>query len=167
MSRPSDQVQRRLMGAADLCHQGRAQRRSALRSATTGGPGRAAGRFRRLQSENQRATAAKKLVVETDPVRDCSGNAVPDGTVVSFTQVGPSGKTTVDAPVKKGIARVEIPVTGPSRITVASGVVTGNEFSVGRTINRDPQIDPGVRHRTLRLPRCCTSPPMTACRRSS
>lgn len=75
--------------------------------------------------------SGKKLVVETDPVRDCSGNAVPDGTVVSFTQVGPSGKTTVDAPVKKGIARVELPVTGPSRITVASGVVTGNELSVG------------------------------------
>src|SRR5581483_2876442 len=73
----------------------------------------------------------KKLVVETDPVRDCSGNAVPDGTVVSFTQVGPNGKTTVDAPVKKGIARVELPVSGPSRITVASGVVTGNELSVG------------------------------------
>jgi len=76
-------------------------------------------------------SAGKKLVVETDPVRDCSGNAVPDGTVVSFTQVGPNGKTTVDAPVKKGIARVELPVTGPSRITVASGVVTGNELSVG------------------------------------
>lgn len=73
----------------------------------------------------------KKLIVETDPVRDCSGNAVPDGTVVSFTQVGPNGKTTVDAPVKKGIARVELPVSGPSRITVASGVVTGNELSVG------------------------------------
>lgn len=76
-------------------------------------------------------SSGKKLVVETDPVRDCSGNAVPDGTVVSFTQVGPSGKTTVDAPVKKGVARVELPVTGPSRITVASGVVTGNELSVG------------------------------------
>ncbi|HZQ68628.1 MAG TPA: hypothetical protein VFA68_08925 [Terriglobales bacterium] len=73
----------------------------------------------------------KRIVVETDPVRDCSGNAVPDGTVVSFTQVGPNGKTTVDAPVKKGVARVELPAAGPSRITVASGVVTGNELSVG------------------------------------
>ena len=73
----------------------------------------------------------KKMTVETDPVRDCSGNAVPDGTVVSFTQVGPNGKTTVDAPVKKGIARVELPASGPSRITVASGVVTGNELSIG------------------------------------
>lgn len=76
-------------------------------------------------------SSGKKLIVETDPVRDCSGNAVPDGTVVSFTQVGPNGKTTVDAPVKKGIARVELPVSGPSHITVASGVVTGNELSVG------------------------------------
>ncbi len=75
--------------------------------------------------------SGKKVTVETDPVRDCSGNAVPDGTVVSFTQVGPNGKTTVDAPVKKGIAKVELPVSGPSRITVASGVVTGNELSIG------------------------------------
>ena len=73
----------------------------------------------------------KQLRVETDPVKDCSGNNVPDGTVISFTTVDAKGKTTVDAPVKRGIAKVEIPVSGKARITAASGVVTGNELSVG------------------------------------
>jgi hypothetical protein len=68
--------------------------------------------------------------VETDPVRDCSGNFVPDGTVVSFTKTDASGKTTVDAPIKRGVARVEMAVSGPARISVASGVVNGNELSL-------------------------------------
>ena len=72
-----------------------------------------------------------KFFVETEPVRDCSGNAVPDGTVVSFTKVDASGnKTTVDAPIKRGVARVQMPVKGSAKIMVASGVVTGNELSV-------------------------------------
>lgn len=75
--------------------------------------------------------AGNRLVVQTDPVRDCSGNNVPDGTVVSFTKTDASGKTTVDAPIKKGIARAEMPVAGNARISVASGVVLGNELSVG------------------------------------
>jgi hypothetical protein len=74
---------------------------------------------------------ANRLVVETDPVRDCSGNNVPDGTVVSFTKTDASGKTTVDAPIKKGIAKAEMPVVGHARISVASGVVLGNELNVG------------------------------------
>jgi hypothetical protein len=74
---------------------------------------------------------ANRLVVETDPVRDCSGNNVPDGTVVSFTKTDASGKTTVDAPIKKGIAKAEMPVAGRARISVASGVVLGNELNVG------------------------------------
>jgi hypothetical protein len=74
--------------------------------------------------------APKGLSVETDPVRDCSGNFVPDGTVVSFTKLDASGKTTVDAPIKRGVARVEMPVSGEARISVASGVVIGNELNV-------------------------------------
>jgi hypothetical protein len=74
---------------------------------------------------------ANHLVVQTDPVRDCSGNNVPDGTVVSFTKTDSSGKTTVDAPIKKGIAKAEMPVVGHARISVASGVVLGNELNVG------------------------------------
>lgn len=71
------------------------------------------------------------ILVETDPVRDCAGNPVPDGTVISFTKNDSAGKTTVDVPVKRDVAKVEMPVEGPARITVASGVVTGNELEVG------------------------------------
>lgn len=71
---------------------------------------------------------SKGLLVETDPVKDCRGNAVPDGTVVSFTVVGEKGRTTVDAPIKKGVARVELPLSGRATISVASGVVIGNEI---------------------------------------
>lgn len=83
-----------------------------------------------LRIKSSRGT--RGLLIETDPVRDCAGNAVPDGTVVSFTKSDASGKTTVDVPIKKGIARVEMPVDGSARVTVASGVVTGNELEVGR-----------------------------------
>src|SRR5258708_13873499 len=31
--------------------------------------------------------SGEKIELETDPVRDCSGNAVPDGTIVTFTEV--------------------------------------------------------------------------------
>lgn len=75
--------------------------------------------------------STKGVLVETDPVRDCAGNAVPDGTVVSFTKSDAAGKTTVDVPIKKGIAKIEMPVEGGARITVASGVVTGNELQIG------------------------------------
>jgi hypothetical protein len=71
-----------------------------------------------------------KLYVQTDPVRDCSGNPVPDGTVVSFTKMDSSGKTTVDVPVKRGVARVELPVQGSAHVYAASGVVTGNELNL-------------------------------------
>jgi len=73
---------------------------------------------------------SKGISVETEPVRDCSGNFVPDGTVVSFTKTDASGKTTVDAPIKRGVARVEMAVSGPARVSVASGVVNGNELSL-------------------------------------
>jgi len=76
------------------------------------------------------SSLAKRILVETDPVRDCSGNFVPDGTVVSFTLTDAAGKTTVDVPIKRGIAKVEMPESGRARITAASGVVTGNELDV-------------------------------------
>jgi hypothetical protein len=71
------------------------------------------------------------LLVETDPVRDCSGNPVPDGTIVSFTMSDSAGKTTVDVPVKRGVAKIDMPIKGRARISAASGVVTGNELEVG------------------------------------
>lgn len=73
----------------------------------------------------------QNFVIETHPVHDCSGNPVPDGTVVSFTESDAAGKTTVDVPIKRGVAKVEMPIDGRARVTVASGVVTGNELEVG------------------------------------
>jgi hypothetical protein len=75
--------------------------------------------------------SGNSVIVETDPVRDCSGNAVPDGTIVSFIQTDSSGRSTVDARIKKGIARAQLPAADSATITVAAGVVLGNELHVG------------------------------------
>ena len=56
-----------------------------------------------LRIKGQRT--AKGIVVETDPVRDCAGNPVPDGTVVTFTAKDAGETSTVDAPIKQGVAR--------------------------------------------------------------
>lgn len=78
-----------------------------------------------------KAVAGGNMVtLETDPVRDCSGNALPDGTVVSFTKVDEAGKSTVDTPIKKGVARAQFSVHGPAEISVACGVVMGNEVAL-------------------------------------
>jgi hypothetical protein len=71
---------------------------------------------------------AAGIVVETDPIRDCTGNPVPDGTIVTFIQTDSSGKSAVDARIKKGIARAQLPNSSGATITVASGVVLGNEL---------------------------------------
>jgi hypothetical protein len=70
------------------------------------------------------------VTLETDPVHDCSGNALPDGTVVSFTKIDKAGKSTVDTPIKKGVARTQFSLDGPAQIGVACGVVLGNEVAV-------------------------------------
>lgn len=72
-----------------------------------------------------------KLEVQTSPVRDCSGNAVPDGTIVTFTETGNGTQSTADVPIKQGIAKVELPAYSGARISVASGVVAGNEIHWG------------------------------------
>lgn len=74
---------------------------------------------------------AKGVLVETAPVRDCSGNPVSDGTVVTFTANSAAGVSTVDVPVKKDLAQAELQIPGPATISVASGVVMGNEVKVG------------------------------------
>src|ERR1700722_521044 len=79
--------------------------------------------------------ANNTVTVETEPVRDCSGNSLPDGTVVSFTEVDKAGKSTVDTPIKKGIARAQLNVHGSAQITVACGVVLGNEVAVAGAVN--------------------------------
>jgi len=72
-----------------------------------------------------------RIIVETDPVRDCTGNAVPDGTIVTFTQSDKMGKSTVDARVRKGIAKAELPASDNAMISVAAGYTLGNELHVG------------------------------------
>jgi hypothetical protein len=77
------------------------------------------------------ATRVKdRIEVKTDAIRDCTGNAVPDGTIVTFSAIGPEGKSTVDARIKRGFAEASFPRTGQAVISVASGVVLGNEIRV-------------------------------------
>ena len=73
----------------------------------------------------------KGILVQTEPVHDCAGNVVPDGTIVTFTATGAAGVGTVDAPIKQGIARAQMEAPGATTISVASGVVMGNEIRVG------------------------------------
>jgi hypothetical protein len=82
-----------------------------------------------LRIRVQRSKAG--VIAETDPVRDCSGNPVSDGTIVTFTETSGSDVSTVDAPVKRGVARAELPARPGAVITAAMGVVMGNEVRVG------------------------------------
>ena len=50
---------------------------------------------------------------------------------MTFSASGAGGKSSVDAPIKQGIARAQIEAPGPQVISVASGVVMGNELRVG------------------------------------
>jgi hypothetical protein len=71
------------------------------------------------------------ILVQTEPVHDCAGNVVPDGTIITFSATEANGKSTVDAPVKAGVARAQIAAQGATVISVASGVVMGNELRIG------------------------------------
>jgi hypothetical protein len=71
--------------------------------------------------------SGEQIEVTTEPVRDCSGNSVSDGTIVTFTESHDSYRSTVDVPLKRGIARALIPAHRGATISVASGVVLGNE----------------------------------------
>jgi hypothetical protein len=72
--------------------------------------------------------SGQRVDVETEPVRDCSGNPVPDGTVITFTESYQGAESTVDAPLKRGIARTQMPAHAGAVLSVASGVVMGNEI---------------------------------------
>jgi hypothetical protein len=76
--------------------------------------------------------SGQRLALETEPVRDCGGNAVPDGTIVTFTEVYSGGQATVDVPLKRGVARTDMPAYKGATISVATGVVMGNEIRWGR-----------------------------------
>lgn len=71
------------------------------------------------------------ILVETAPIKDCSGNAVPDGTIVTFTSADAAGRSTVDARIKRGFARAELPRSSSATLSVAAGVVLGNEIYWG------------------------------------
>lgn len=77
------------------------------------------------------APSGSTITLQTDPIRDCKGNPLPDGTIVSFTKIDSIGKSTVDTPIKKDRAITQFSVSGPARISVACGVVLGNEISWG------------------------------------
>ena len=80
---------------------------------------------------NIKATRAGTMVsLETDPVRDCQGNPLPDGTIVSFTKTDGAGRSTVDVPIKKGVARTQFKLDGPAHISIACGVVLGNDITI-------------------------------------
>jgi hypothetical protein len=72
--------------------------------------------------------AGKNVQLTTDPVRDCNGNAVTDGTVVTFTEMYAGSQSTADVPIKRGIAEIEMPSHAGATISVASGVVLGNQI---------------------------------------
>jgi hypothetical protein len=72
--------------------------------------------------------SGQMLQLVTDPVRDCNGNAVPDGTIVTFTEAYSGGQSTVDVPLKHGIAEVQMDGHNGATISVASGVVLGNQI---------------------------------------
>lgn len=69
-----------------------------------------------------------KAKLQTAPVRDCSGNPIPDGTVVTFTASFNGAQSTVDVPLKRDVAEVEMPLPAGATVSVASGVVAGNEI---------------------------------------
>ena len=71
---------------------------------------------------------SKGIIVETEPVRDCSGNPVPDGTIVTFSARNGNEISVVDAPVKQDVARATLLIKGPVVVSAASGVAMGNEL---------------------------------------
>jgi hypothetical protein len=73
---------------------------------------------------------AKGIDVETEPVRDCAGNPVSDGTIVTFTGRDPVGKISIDAPIKGDVARAHMNIAEPVVISAACGVAMGNELRI-------------------------------------
>jgi len=72
--------------------------------------------------------SGQQIHLVTDAVRDCNGNAVPDGTIVTFTESFNGLQSTIDEPLKHGIAQVTISAHSGAMLSVASGVVMGNQI---------------------------------------
>src|SRR6266567_4778465 len=75
--------------------------------------------------------SGQRIALETDLVRDCRGNPVTDGTIVTFTENFNGSQSVVDVPLKRGVARTDMPAHPGAVISVASGVVMGNEIWSG------------------------------------
>jgi hypothetical protein len=69
-----------------------------------------------------------QVLLTTDPVRDCNDNAVPDGTIVTFTATFNGIQSTIDQPLKRGIAEVKMSTHNGMKFSVASGIVMGNQI---------------------------------------
>ena len=72
--------------------------------------------------------SGQQVELVTEPVRDCSGNAIPDGTIVTFTETIKGTQSTIDEPLKHGIAEVEVSAHNGAIFSIASGVVMGNQI---------------------------------------
>jgi hypothetical protein len=72
--------------------------------------------------------SGQQLQLRTAPVLDCSGNSVLDGTIVTFTEAYEGGQSTVDVPLKHGIAEITMPAHSGALLSVASGVALGNQI---------------------------------------
>ena len=72
--------------------------------------------------------SGEQLQLKTAPVVDCSGNAVLDGTIVTFTEAFEGSQSTADVPLKHGIAEITLPAHQGAVLSVASGVVLGNQI---------------------------------------
>ncbi len=73
---------------------------------------------------------SRTVTLQTEPIRDCAGNPLPDGTIVSFTKTDAAGKSTVDTPIKKDKATAKFEISGAAQISVACGEALGNEISL-------------------------------------
>jgi hypothetical protein len=76
--------------------------------------------------------AGQRVQLATDPVLDCNGNAVPDGTIVTFTEAYNGAQSTVDVPLKHGFAEVQMSAHSGATFSIASGVVQGNQIRWGK-----------------------------------
>lgn len=72
--------------------------------------------------------SGSRLEIQTAPVRDCSGNTISDGTIITFTETSGASQSSVDAPLKRGIATATLPAIKGAKISAASGSVMGNEI---------------------------------------
>ena len=86
-------------------------------------------RFERVSLEKNEQKKAEFLAI--NPSGKMPALRLPDGTIVTFTSVDSKGRSTVDARIKKGVARAQLPSTQNATLSVASGVVVGNEIHWG------------------------------------